>query len=375
MPTAKEPTLTLNPGAANGPSVAADGTWQVHALAQGTAMATITGLLKSLQADKVRWDLSAIDSMDHIGAQLFWNAWGKTRPADLHLAPGQEEFFNRLETTGKLELPRPRQQRLTWVMKLGFAMLLFFEHLTGFITLIGQLTLDLWRFVRAPQRGPWKEISANIFHAGFQALGITALVGFLIGVVLSFLSAQQLRAFGGDIYLVNLLGMSVIRELGPLLAAILVAGRSGSSITAQLGVMRVTEELDAMLVMGISHGFRLVMPKVLALAISMPLLVIWTDSMALIGGMLSANVELGLSPQYFISKLPDAVPLANYMIGLGKGVVFGMLIALVSCHFGLRIKPNTESLGRGTTTSVVTAITVVILADAVFAILFNGVGF
>ena len=375
MPTAKEPTLTLNPGAANGPSVAADGTWQVHALAQGTAMATITGLLKSLNADKVRWDLSAIDSMDHIGAQLFWNAWGKTRPADLQLAPGQEEFFNRLETTGKLELPRPRQQRLTWVMKLGFAMLLFFEHMTAFITLIGQLTLDLWRFVRAPQRGPWKEISANIFHAGFQALGITALVGFLIGVVLSFLSAQQLRAFGGDIYLVNLLGMSIIRELGPLLAAILVAGRSGSSITAQLGVMRVTEELDAMLVMGISHGFRLVMPKVLALAVSMPLLVIWTDSMALIGGMLSAHVELGLSPQYFISKLPDAVPLANYMIGLGKGVVFGVLIALVSCHFGLRIKPNTESLGRGTTTSVVTAITVVILADAVFAILFNGVGF
>nr|WP_315400876.1 ABC transporter permease [uncultured Duganella sp.] len=375
MPTAKEPTLTLNPGAADGPSVAADGTWQVHALAQGKAMATITGMLKSLKADKVRWDLSAIDSMDHIGAQLFWNAWGKTRPPELRLAPGQEEFFHRLETTGTIELPRPRQQRLTWVMKLGFAMLLFFEHMTGFITLIGQLTLDIWRFVRAPQRGPWKEISANIFHAGFQALGITALVGFLIGVVLSFLSAQQLRAFGGDIYLVNLLGMSIIRELGPLLAAILVAGRSGSSITAQLGVMRVTEELDAMLVMGISHGFRLVMPKVLALAISMPLLVIWTDSMALIGGMLSAQVELGLSPQYFISKLPDAVPLANYMIGLGKGVVFGMLIALVSCHFGLRIKPNTESLGRGTTTSVVTAITVVILADAVFAILFNGVGF
>ena len=375
MPTAQEPTLTLNPGAADGPSVAAGGTWQVHALAQGKAMATITGLLKSLKADKVRWDLSAIDSMDHIGAQLFWNAWGKTRPPDLQLAPGQEEFFNRLETTGKIELPRPRQQRLTWVMKLGFAMLLFFEHMAGFITLIGQLTLDLWRFVRAPQRGPWKEISANIFHAGFQALGITALVGFLIGVVLSFLSAQQLRAFGGDIYLVNLLGMSIIRELGPLLAAILVAGRSGSSITAQLGVMRVTEELDAMLVMGISHGFRLVMPKVLALAVSMPLLVIWTDSMALIGGMLSAQVELGLSPQYFISKLPDAVPLANYMIGLGKGAVFGVLIALVSCHFGLRIKPNTESLGRGTTTSVVTAITVVILADAVFAILFNGVGF
>lgn len=375
MPIAKEPTLTLNPGAAKGPSVAAGGTWQVHALAQGKTMATITALIKTLKADDIKWDLTAIDSMDHIGAQLLWNAWGKTRPADLQLAPGQEEFFNRLETTGKLELPRARAQRLTWVMKLGFAMLLFFEHLAAFVRLIGQVTLDLGRFLRAPMRGPWKEISANIFHAGFQALGITALVGFLIGVVFSYLSAQQLRNFGGDIFLVNLLGMSIIRELGPLLAAILVAGRSGSSITAQLGVMRVTEELDAMLVMGISHGFRLIMPKVLALAIAMPLLVIWTDTIALLGGMVSAKVELNLSPQYFALKLPEAVPLANYMIGLGKGMVFGILIALVSCHFGLRIKPNTESLGRGTTTSVVTAITAVILADAVFAILFSGVGF
>jgi phospholipid/cholesterol/gamma-HCH transport system permease protein len=181
--------------------------------------------------------------------------------------------------------------------------------------------------------------------------------------------------FGGDIYLVNILGMSIIRELGPLLAAILVAGRSGSSITAQLGVMRVTEELDAMLVMGISHGYRLIMPKVVALALAMPLLVVWTDAMALIGGMVSAKIELNLTMRYFIQKLPSAVPIVNYTIGLAKGVAFGMLIALVSCHFGLRIKPNTESLGRGTTTSVVTAITVVILADAVFAIVFSGVGF
>ena len=206
-------------------------------------------------------------------------------------------------------------------------------------------------------------------------MGITGVVGFLIGVVLSYLSAQQLHTFGADIYLVNILGMSIIRELGPLLAAILVAGRSGSSITAQLGVMRVNEELDAMLVMGLPHGFRLIMPKVLALAISMPLLVVWTDAMALMGGMAAAYFELGLSPTYFIRELPDAVPIANYWIGLGKGVVFGSLIALVACHFGLRIEPNTESLGRGTTTSVVTAITIVIVADAIFAIVFKGVGF
>jgi phospholipid/cholesterol/gamma-HCH transport system permease protein len=139
--------------------------------------------------------------------------------------------------------------------------------------------------------------------------------------------------------------------------------------------MRVTEELDAMLVMGISHGYRLIMPKVLALAISMPLLVVWTDAMALIGGMAAAKMELNLSPRYFLMKLPDAVPLINYIIGLLKGTTFGVLIALVACHFGLRIKPNTESLGHGTTTSVVTAITVVILADAVYAMIFSEVGF
>lgn len=375
MPLENAPTLTLSQDDSKHEAVVASGIWQVHALAERGAIKAISKQLEALKGKALAWDLTDVISLDHIGAQMFWNAWGKQRPAELKLAPRQEELFKRIEEAGKHEMPRTRRSRLTWVMILGFGMLSFFEHLYGFIRLIGQVVQDVYRFARHPLTGPWKEISANIFHAGFQALGITALVGFLIGVVLSYLSAQQLRTFGGDMYLVNILGMSVIRELGPLLAAILVAGRSGSSITAQLGVMRVTEELDAMLVMGISHGYRLIMPKVLALAISMPLLVVWTDAMALIGGMVSAKTELNLSARYFIQKLPDAVPLVNYTIGLLKGVVFGVLIALVSCHFGLRIKPNTESLGRGTTTSVVTAITVVILADAVFAIIFSGVGF
>lgn len=371
------PTLTVNHADQGGAqSVIASGIWQVHALAQCGAIKSLTATLSSLK-DKpsITWDLSQLTSLDHIGAQMFWNAWGKKRPETLKLAEKQEELFDRIEEAGKMQLPRHRHNRLNWVMVLGFGMISFFEHMHGFIKLIGQVVQDIGRWIRHPMTGPWREVSANIYHSGFQALGITALVGFLIGVVLSYLSAQQLRMYGGDVFLVNLLGMSIIRELGPLLAAILVAGRSGSSITAQLGVMRVTEELDAMLVMGISHGYRLIMPKVVALAIAMPLLVVWTDAMALIGGIVAAKVELNLSARYFIQKLPDAVPLANYIIGLLKGTVFGMLIALVSCHFGLRIKPNTESLGRGTTTSVVTAITVVILADAVFAIVFNGVGF
>lgn len=354
----------------------ASGVWQVHALSQKGMLKGINRTLLALKKKpNLAWDLTGVASIDHIGAQLLWNAWGKKRPASLALDPRQEELFARIEKASHHTLPRTRVSPLNWIIVLGAGLLSFFEHLHGFVELIGRLIQDLGRFIRRPNTGPWREISANIYHSGFQALGITALVGFLIGVVLSYLSAQQLSQFGGDIYLVNILGMSVVRELGPLLAAILVAGRSGSSITAQLGVMKVTEELDAMLVMGISHGYRLIMPKVVALAISMPLLVVWTDAMALIGGMASAKIELGLSFRYFLHKLPDAVPLVNYIIGLLKGMTFGVLIALVSCHFGLRIKPNTESLGRGTTTSVVTAITVVILADAVFAIIFSGVGF
>ena len=376
MPIENAPTLTVNHADSGGAqTVVASGIWQVHALAESGAIKSLTATLASLKDKPAAWDLSQLTSLDHIGAQMFWNSWGKKRPASLKLADRQEELFDRIEEAGKLQVARPKRNRLNWIMVLGLGILSFFEHMAGFIRLIGQVIQDLWRFLLHPRTGPWREVSANIYHSGFQALGITALVGFLIGVVLSFLSAQQLRAYGGDVFIVNLLGMSIIRELGPLLAAILVAGRSGSAITAQLGVMRVTEELDAMLVMGISHGYRLIMPKVLALAVSMPLLVVWTDAMALIGGMVAAKMELNLSPRYFLLKLPDAVPLANYIIGLLKGTTFGMLIALVSCHFGLRIKPNTESLGRGTTTSVVTAITVVILADAVFAILFSEVGF
>lgn len=368
--------LEAGSSAGAGQSVIASGVWQVHTLSRRGVLKGITRTLAALKhKDTLDWDLSGIERLDHIGAQMFWNAWGKKRPPKLTLDPRQEELFNRIEKASGLSLARHRTSPLHWIIVLGAGILNFYEHLKSFIGLIGLVVQDIGRFIRNPRTGPWREISANIYHSGFQALGITALVGFLIGVVLSYLSAQQLKMFGGDIYLVNILGMSVIRELGPLLAAILVAGRSGSSITAQLGVMRVTEELDAMLVMGVSHGYRLIMPKVVALAISMPLLVVWTDAMALIGGMVSAKVELGLAARYFLQELPEAVPVVNYNIGLLKGATFGILIALVACHFGLRIKPNTESLGRGTTTSVVTAITVVIVADAVYAIIFSGVGF
>ncbi|MBC3871695.1 MlaE family ABC transporter permease [Undibacterium oligocarboniphilum] len=374
MRSVTSPTLRISQSSPA--TVTISGDWTVHALTDGHCLHNLHAELLSCQqrSDPI-WDLCGVNALDHTGAQVLWHAWQCRRPAQLRVHANHQGIFERLEQVSQRPLPKPPKQRLNSIMQLGMVMLGFFSHARDLLTLLGQLIFDLGRFLRHPLRGPWKELSANLYRMGAQALGITALVGILIGIVLSYLSAQQLRTFGGDLFIVNILGMSIIRELGPMLAAILVAGRSGSAITAQLGVMRVTEELDAMRVMGIPHGFRLIMPKVLALALAMPLLVIWTDVMALIGGMISAQALLGMTPEFFVYKLPEAVPLLNYWIGLGKGVTFGILIALIACHFGLRIEPNTESLGRGTTGSVVIAITVVIIADAVFAIIFSKVGY
>ncbi len=357
-------------------TVQVHGAWLTDMLVEPSLMKSINLSLRNLEnRPELHWDLSQLTALDHIGAQLLWLCWGKRFPATMQVDERHQALFARLAEVQAIPIVGPQPNAVPPFGKLGRLSLNFALHMIGVTELLGQLVIDIGRFIRHPSRGPWKEISANIYRTGFQALAITALVGLLIGVVLSYLSGQQLRNYGGDLFIVNLLGISIIRELGPMLAAILIAGRSGSAITAQLGVMKVTEEIDAMRVMGIPIGFRLIMPKVLALAFTMPLIVIWTDVMALIGGAISAQVILDMSPGFFLHKLPDVVSLANYWIGLGKGVVFGMLIAIIACHYGLRIKPNTESLGQGTTSSVVVSITSVIIADALFAVLFRNIAY
>jgi phospholipid/cholesterol/gamma-HCH transport system permease protein len=322
----------------------------------------------------VEWDLRALQRLDHVGAQLLWNAWGRRWPALVHTLPAQRATLERVAKFSVSARPPRRVSLWSWFLRLGATVFAVVGHIRGAVQLLGQLFLDVVRLLRAPSKAPWRDISGHLYHFGATALPITALVGFLIGVVLAYLMSQQLRQFGADAFIVNILGLSIIRELGPVLAAILIAGRSGSAITAQIGVMRVTEELDAMQVMGVARGFRLVMPRALAMAVAMPLVVVWTTLAALLGGMLASDAALGLTPAYFMSALPKAVQLSNLWLALSKSVVFGLLIALIGCHYGLRVKPNTQSLGQGTTASVVTSITVVLLVDALFAVVFKGVG-
>jgi phospholipid/cholesterol/gamma-HCH transport system permease protein len=352
--------------------VALTGSWRLDALRP--ELRSIEGRLAELgRRQGLWWDLTGVEALDTLSAAVLLRAWLGLKPPGLIARPEQEALIDLLVRTPVPERPRAPGAGDA-VAAVGERVLDAVGHVSGTLALLGQLVLDLVAVLRRPNRAPWKEWSASLYRAGASALPITALVGFLIGVVVSYLSAQQLRTFGANIFIVNLLGISILRELGPLLAAILVAGRSGSSITAQIGVMRLTQELDALAAMGISASRRLVLPRVLALAVALPLLVLWTDILALAGGILAAEQELGVGVELFLDRLPDAVPVSNLWLGLTKGAVFGVVIGVVACHFGLRVEPNTRSLGAGTTRSVVVAITLVIVADAVFAVITSQVG-
>jgi len=348
------------------------GSWNLRSLA--TAYDLQQKIRLNAANKTLQWDMRQIDLLDSAAALIVWQAWGGDIPVQLQIKPEHQRLFDRWQSQS-VPVAEPIVSHFSLIFN-SFHQLIwgFWAQLLDLVTLLGQLVLDLGYLLGHPGDIPRAEISITIYDAGVRALGITALVGFLIGIVLSYLSALQLKTFGAEIYIIDILGLSIIRELGPLLAAILVAGRSGSSMTAQIGIMRVTEELDALSAMGISHSLRLILPKVTALTIVMPLLSAWTSLAALIGGMFSAQNTLDISYQQFLVKLPDVVPLLNVFIGLGKSAVFGLFIALIACHFGFRIKPNTESLGSETTNSVVASITVVIMIDAMFAILFMGVG-
>lgn len=377
MSSISRPRIHVQPQG-GGVRVVLQGQWNSAELTRKPQWLALQRELKSVPAAvQQEWELEEAQGFDHVAAQILWLAWGESFP---HRWSGHEEQRAIMERVARLTVGEDQMQPASgsWsaaLQHVGGLSMGALVHFRKVLELVGQLLLDLLALLRKPLWGPWRDFSAHLFRMGAQALPITALVGFLIGVVIAYLLALQLRQFGADAFIVNILGISLTRELGPLLAAILVAGRSGSAITAQIGVMRVNEELDAMRVMGIALGFRLVMPRAMALAVAMPLVSVWTTLAALVGGIFASQMALDISPAFFMEALPEAVDVANLYLGVAKSVVFGVVIALIGCHWGLWVKPNTESLGQGTTASVVTSITAVILIDAVFAILFRNVGF
>ncbi len=239
------------------------------------------------------------------------------------------------------------------------------------LSFIGETSIVLFHSLIQPRRIRWRAILHNIQTAGFEALPIVGLLSFLMGLVIAYQGADQLQRFGANIFIADLVGLSMLRELSPLLTAIIVAGRSGSAYAAELGTMKVTEEIDALRTIGVGPKELLILPKLLALIIVLPLLTVFADITGVFGGMIMARSKLDVSFDVFLGRLGDAVSLSSYLTGVAKAPVFAAIIALVGCYQGLQVTGSADSVGRQTTVSVVQAIFMVILTDALFSILFN----
>jgi phospholipid/cholesterol/gamma-HCH transport system permease protein len=239
------------------------------------------------------------------------------------------------------------------------------------LAFLGESAVALARFVKAPARIRWASLFRSLELDGFNAMPITGLLMFLIGVVIAYQGAEQLRKFGTNIFIVDLVGISLLREIAPLIVAIVIAGRSGSAYAAEIGAMKVTEELDAVRTLGISPISLLVLPRMLALMIALPLLTVFADVLGVFGGMLIASGQLNVSFAEFVDRFEEAVALRHFLIGIGKAPFFAIIIALVGCYQGFQIRGGVEDVGRHTTTSVVQSIFLVIVFDAICSILLN----
>ena len=246
-----------------------------------------------------------------------------------------------------------------------------FEQTVALLSFVGECALALAGSIARPARLRWRPILFNIRSAGFDALPIVGLLSFLLGVVVAYQGADQLRQYGANIFVVDLVGLSMLREFAPLITAIIIAGRSGSAYAAQIGTMSVTEEVDAMRTLGIAPLDLLVLPKILALVIALPLLTVFADVLGVLGGMVMARAQLGVGYDEFLDRLDNAVSITSYLIGIGKAPVVAAIIATVGCFQGFRTKGGADSVGRQTTRAVVQSIFLVIVADALFSIAFS----
>ena len=209
----------------------------------------------------------------------------------------------------------------------------------------------------------------NMQHVGYDALPIVALLSLLIGMVIAYQAATQLARYGANIFIADLVGHSILRELGPMMVAIIVAGRSGSAYAAQIGTMKVSEEIDALRTLGISPYEMLVVPKMVALVIVLPLLTVFADVIGVLGGMLVAKFQLDVGAYAFLDRFDDTIQPATFLFGVGKAPVFAVIIAMVGCYQGFSASGSADSVGRHTTLSVVQSIFLIIIADAIFSVL------
>ncbi len=327
-------------------------------------------------SDPLTIDLSDINRMDTVGA---WIVYRTIRDRGAKVIGASRDEVSLLQQVGEFDKPaqvvpdEPHnfmaglRELGEWVAETGVT-------LVGLLGFFGATLIGFANIIRRPRRFRLNAVVQRFDVVGVRALGIIALMSFLIGIVIAQQGSVQLAQFGAEVYTVNLVGRITVRELGTLMTAIMVAGRSGSAFAAQLGTMKITEEIDAMRTIGVSPIEALVIPRMIAAIIMMPLLAFWSMLMSLLGGGIFVWLSLSMPPLTYIQQLHDVIPLTDMWVGIIKAPVFGFIIALAGCFQGMLVKGNSEEVGTRTTNAVVQSIFLVIVLDAVFAVFFSSIG-
>ena len=326
--------------------------------------------------DPLTIDLSEIQRMDTVGAWLVYRA---VRDRGAEVIGASRDEVSLLKQVGKFDEPvqvHPEQKAsvIRVLTEIGEYIAEAGTTLLGLLGFFGATLIGFANVAKRPRRFRFNAVVQRFDVVGVRALGIIGLMSFLIGIVIAQQGSVQLEQFGAEIYTINLIGRITVRELGTLMTAIMVAGRSGSAFAAQLGTMKITEEIDAMRTIGVSPIEALVIPRLIAAVVMMPLLAFWAMLMALIGGGIFVWLDIGIPPITYIQRLQEVIPITDMWVGLIKAPVFGFIIALAGCFQGMLVQGNSEEVGSRTTTAVVQSIFLVIVLDAVFAVFFSSIG-
>jgi phospholipid/cholesterol/gamma-HCH transport system permease protein len=340
------------------------------------ARAASTAREIAAEPDPLTIDLSDVRKMDTVGA---WLVYRTVRDRHAKVVGASAESKSLLQQVAEADHPvrvvpeeragfiRVIREIGEWVAETGVTLL-------GLLGFFGATLIGFGNLIRRPRRFRLNAVVTRFDTVGVRALGIIGLMSFLIGIVIAQQGAVQLAQFGAEVYTINLIGRITVRELGVLMTAIMVAGRSGSAFAAQLGTMKITEEIDAMRTIGVSPIEALVIPRLMAAVLMMPLLAFWAILTALIGGGIFVWLDLTIPPLTYIQRLQDVIPITDLWIALIKAPVFGFIIALAGCFQGMLVQGDSEEVGSRTTTAVVQSIFLVIVLDAVFAVFFSSIG-
>lgn len=323
-------------------------------------------------------DCAKLEALDLSGAWLLHQRLQEVREAGgaVEFAGKPPAHFRFLEDIAERGAPPPQNGEeeadslrdvVAWIGHRSVQQAVQTRDAIGFF---GRISLTLARSLRSARHLRIPSITRHVYETGIQAIPIVSLIAFLISVIVAYLGAQQLQQFGAEIYTVDLVAIAVLREMGVLLTAIIVAGRSGSAFAAEIGVMRLNDEIDALQSMGVDYFEVLVLPRLIGLVIALPLLTIVADAMGLAGGALLSSLLLDISLTQFIPRVQAALAPTTFWAGLIKAPVFALLIAMVGTYRGMQVRDSSRELGRLTTVAVVQAIFLVIFADAIFAVVF-----